>query len=94
MIYVAPADRSKIAAIVKLRTGVPTLEAFDMVDAILKALVGSGHSVLPQPLVRALEAAAVHTLDPVNGLLPMPDRSVLVPYLQERGWKAGEPWIR
>lgn len=94
MIRLNTKDRSELAAIVKIHCAVPMLEAFDIVDNFCGALARRGYSVLPPDVVASLDAAGAQAVDPVNGLLPTPNRAVLVPYLTERGWKAGEPWTR
>lgn len=92
MIKLTPKVHGRLAATMQARTGVPLLEAFDIVNAFLGSLDKQGYSLLPHEVVLALNAAGAQVLDPSNGLQAMPDRAVLRPYLEELGWKVGERW--
>lgn len=92
MIDVRVRDRAKLAGLMYVWCGrVSQLEAFDLVDRVFSYLDQEGYSLLRKELAHSLTAAAVGSIDPTT-LPPVVDRSVVVPYLEECGWKRGEPW--
>jgi len=93
MIRLTMRDRGTLAGILKIHAGTAThLEAFDLVDTVMKFLNDREYSVVSNDVMRALNAAAAQVVDPTNHLLPLPDRSVVVPHLRDLGWKEGEAW--
>lgn len=85
MIKLTPRDRGVLAGIMQARTGVPMLEAFDIVDACTGALDRLNYTLLPDETAQALTAAGAQLLDPHNAFIPMPDRAVLRQHMADTG---------
>jgi hypothetical protein len=82
--------KARLARILQKRTwGKPADHALAEVNEVVEDLDEQGYIVVPRTVLNELALCAVAFLQPYTTLTVVPDRGVLVEYMQSIGWEEG-----